>query len=118
MKEFERMKEMNKVSRNTQNTKRMASYAAWIAIFGMASSAYAVEANSPVFRLSMKDDGVRLSAGNETLTYSSQWIGEDPSATIVITDNGTGTGGDSIMQLDNCILSGFLRDFFQFRVYS
>ena len=80
---------MNKVSRNTQNTKRMASYAAWIAIFGMASSACAAEGASPVFRLSMKDDGVRLSAGNETLTYSSNWIGEDPSATVVITDNGT-----------------------------
>ena len=32
-----------------------------------------VEATSPVFALSLKHDGVRQSAGVETLTYSSQW---------------------------------------------
>ena len=48
-----------------------------LAIFGMALSSYAgvVEATSPVFGLSVKYDGVRQSAGTETLTYSSQWDG-------------------------------------------
>ena len=97
MKEFERMKKMNTANnmevRNAPNTRksvltRLFLRVAWLAIFGMTSSAYAVEATSPVFSLSMKHDGVRISAGNETLAYSSQWIGDDPSATVVIADNG------------------------------
>ena len=60
-----------------------------LAIFGMAFSSHAgvVEATSPVFGLSLKSDGVRQSAGNETLTYSSQWDGGD-GATVTIAENG------------------------------
>ena len=60
-----------------------------LAIFGMALSSYAgvVEATSPVFGLSLKHDGVRQSAGAETLTYSSQWDGGD-GATVTIAQDG------------------------------
>ena len=47
----------------------------WFVMICAAFSSYAgvVEATSPVFALSLKHDGVRQSAGAETLTYSSQW---------------------------------------------
>ena len=40
-----------------------------------------------MFRLSLKSDGVRQSAGAETLTYSSRWNGGD-GATVTIAENG------------------------------
>ena len=46
-----------------------------------------MEATSPVFRLSLKSDGVRQSAGAETLTYSSRWNGGD-GATVTIAERG------------------------------
>ena len=60
-----------------------------LAIFGVTLSSYAgaVEATSPVFGLSVKHDGIRQSAGNETLTYSSLWDGGD-GATVTIAENG------------------------------
>ena len=66
MKEFERMKEMKMFINH--GIHRLASLT--LAIFGMAFSSYAgaVEATSPVFGLSLKSDGVRQSAGVETLT--------------------------------------------------
>ena len=109
MKEFERMNEMDilnkeplselrakpelrrdaKAAANTQKgvLKGLFSCVAWLAILGMASSLYAVEATSQVFRLSVKHDGVRASAGAETLTYSSQWDGGE-GATVTIAENG------------------------------
>jgi hypothetical protein len=44
----------------------------WYVMICAAFSSYAgvVEATSPVFALSLKHDGVRQSAGAETLTYS------------------------------------------------
>ena len=96
MKEFERIIEMNVVNnkepRNTPNTRKgvlkgLFSCVAWLAILGMASSLYAVEATSQVFRLSVKHDGVRASAGAETLTYSSQWDGGE-GATVTIAQDG------------------------------
>ena len=54
----------------------------WYVMICAAFSSYAgvVEATSPVFALSLKHDGVRQSAGAETLTYSSQWDGGDACA--------------------------------------
>ena len=61
----------------------------WFVMICAAFSSYAgaVEATSPVFGLSVKHDGVRQSAGTETLTYSSQWDGGD-GATVTIAENG------------------------------
>ena len=58
-------------------------------LFGFVGLSYAgaVEATSPVFGLSVKHDGVRQSAGAETLTYSSQWDGGE-GATVTIAENG------------------------------
>ena len=85
MKEFERINEMKMFINH--GIHRLASLT--LAIFGMAFSSYAgaVEATSPVFGLSLKHDGVRQSAGAETLTYSSQWDGSD-GATVTIAENG------------------------------
>jgi hypothetical protein len=85
MKEFERINEMKMFI--THGIDRLASLT--LAIFGMAFSSYAgaEEATSPVFCLSLKSDGVRQSAGAETLTYSSQWDGGD-GATVTIAENG------------------------------
>ena len=52
-----------------------------------SSHAGVVEATSPVFGLSVKHDGVRQSAGAETLTYSSLWDGGE-GATVTIAENG------------------------------
>ena len=101
MKEFERIIEMNVVNnkepRNTQNTRKgvlnrvfsCISCVLWFVMICAAFSSYAgsVEATSPVFGLSLKSDGVRQSAGAETLTYSSQWDGGD-GATVTIAENG------------------------------
>ena len=54
--------------------------AAMTAFIGLAES-------SAPFRLSLKRDGVRQSAGAETLTYSSQWDGSE-GATVTIAQNG------------------------------
>ena len=61
----------------------------WFVMICAAFSSYAgaVEATSPVFGLSVKHDGVRQSAGVETLTYSSQWDGGD-GATVTIAQDG------------------------------
>ena len=61
----------------------------WYVMICAAFSSYAgvEEATSPVFALSLKHDGVRQSAGAETLTYSSQWDGGD-GATVTIGENG------------------------------
>ena len=81
MKDFERLIEMNVVNnkepRNTQMgvLNRVFSCVLWFMMICSALSSYAgvVEATSPVFGLSLKSDGVRQSAGAETLTYSSLW---------------------------------------------
>jgi hypothetical protein len=85
MKEFERINEMKMFINH--GIHKLASLT--LAIFGMAFSSYvgAVEATSPVFGLSVKHDGVRQSAGVETLTYSSQWDGGE-GATVTIAENG------------------------------
>ena len=98
MKEFERRIEMNVVNnkepRNTPNTRkgvvnRVFSCILWFVMICGAFSSYAgvVEATSPVFGLSVKHDGIRQSAGVETLTYSSQWDGGE-GATVTIAENG------------------------------
>ena len=59
-------------------------------VFGIiaAMTAFVGQAESSTpFRLSLKSDGVRQSAGDETLTYSSQWDGGD-GATVTIAENG------------------------------
>ena len=110
MKEFERIIEMNVVNnkepRNTPNTRkcvvnRVFSCISWFVMICAAFSSYAgvVEATSSVFSLSVKHDGVRQSAGAETLTYSSQWDGGD-GATVTIAENGAvvadGLSGEGI----------------------
>ena len=95
MKDFERLIEMNVVNnkepRNTQTgvLNRVFSCVLWFMMICSALSSYAgvVEATSPVFGLSLKSDGVRQSAGAETLTYSSLWDGGD-GATVTIAENG------------------------------
>lgn len=87
----------NKEPRNTQNTRKgvlnrvfsCISCVLWFVMICATLSSYAgaVEATSPVFGLSVKHDGVRTSLGAETLTYSSQWDG-DEGATVTIAENG------------------------------
>ena len=55
-------------------------------IAAMAAFVGQAESSAP-FRLSLKSDGVRQSAGAETLTYSSQWDGGE-GATVTIAENG------------------------------
>ena len=55
--------------------------------FGGAVKAATVSATTDAFRLSIKHDGIRESAGDETLTYSSQWDGGD-GATVTIAQDG------------------------------
>ena len=43
------------------------------------------ESSAP-FRLSLKRDGVRASAGTEMLTYSSQWDGGDGASVTIAQD--------------------------------
>ena len=54
---------------------------------GGAANAVTVTATTEPFRLSIKHDGIRQSAGDETLTYSSQWDGGD-GATVTIAQDG------------------------------
>ena len=56
-------------------------------LLGGAASAATVTATTDAFRLSIKHDGIRQSAGNETLTYSSQWDGGE-GATVTIAQDG------------------------------
>ena len=55
-------------------------------IAAMAAFVGQAESSAP-FRLSLKSDGVRQSAGVETLTYSSQWDGGE-GATVTIAQDG------------------------------
>ena len=59
--------------------------------FGGGAEAAVVEATTPAFRLSVKHDGIRQSAGDETLTYSSQWDGGE-GATVKIAQDGASRG--------------------------
>ena len=62
-----------------------------LAMVGMlwcgGAQAAVVETTTTAFRLSIKHDGIRQSAGDETLTYSSQWDGGD-GATVTIAQDG------------------------------
>ena len=60
-----------------------------LAIWGMvfAANAATVTATTEAFRLSIKHDGIRQSAGDETLTYSGLWDG-DEGATVTIAQDG------------------------------
>ena len=81
MKEFERINEMKMfINHGIHRIHRMMVSIA--VLFGVVGSSYAgvVKATSPVFGLSVKHDGVRRSAGAETLTYSSQCDGGDACA--------------------------------------
>ena len=88
MKEFERINEM-KMFINHGIYRIHGMMVSITVLFGFVGLSYAgaVEATSPVFGLSLKSDGVRQSAGVETLTYSSQWDGGD-GATVTIAENG------------------------------
>lgn len=57
-------------------------------MIGGVVNAATVTATTDAFRLSIKHDGVRESAGDETLTYSSRWDGGD-GATVTIAQDGT-----------------------------
>ena len=93
--EFERINEMKVCDKRNHEIHQihksgvLKSLFSWFIMICAAFSAYAeaVEATSPVFGLSLKHDGVRQSAGTETLTYSSQWDGGD-GATVTIAENG------------------------------
>jgi hypothetical protein len=95
MKEFERIIEMNVCDKRNHEIHQihksgvLKSLFSWFIMICAVFSSYAgvVEATSPVFGLSLKSDGVRQSAGAETLTYSSQWDGGD-GATVTIAENG------------------------------
>ena len=101
MKEFERIIEMKVCDKRNHEIHQIhksgvlkslfscVSCILWFIMICAALSSYAgaVEATSPVFGLSVKHDGVRQSAGAETLTYSSQWDGGD-GATVTIAENG------------------------------
>ena len=54
-----------------------------------AGTAYGATAESEPFRLSLKADGVRDSAGNETLAYSSLWAGSGAGTTTLRQDGET-----------------------------
>ena len=56
-------------------------------LLGGATNAATVTATTDAFRLSIKHDGIRQSAGDETLTYSSKWDGGD-GATVTIAQDG------------------------------
>ena len=56
-----------------------------ISFAGLAATSAAVE--TPAFGLSIKNDGIRMSEGAETLTYSSLWDG-DEDATVTISQDG------------------------------
>ena len=70
---------------------RFAAGASMLACLGMllggVANAAAVTATTGAFRLSIKHDGIRQSAGNETLTYSSLWDGGE-GATVTIAQDG------------------------------
>ena len=90
MKEFEEFERINEMKMFINHgIHRIYGMMVSIAVlFGFVGLFYAgvVEAASPVFGLSLKSDGVRQSAGNETLTYSSQWDGGD-GVTVTIAEN-------------------------------
>lgn len=94
MKEFERINVVNVINnkepRNTHKgvlNRVFSCISCVLCLAALSSYAGAVEATSSVFGLSLKSDGVRQSAGAETLTYSSQWDGGD-GATVTIAENG------------------------------
>ena len=53
---------------------------------GGAANAATVTATTEPFRLSIKHDGIRQSAGDETLMYSSQWDGGDGASVTIAQD--------------------------------
>ena len=55
---------------------------------GAANAVTRVTAETEPFRLSIKHDGVRVSGGEETLTYGATWHGGD-GATVTLTQDGT-----------------------------
>ena len=67
---------------------RLAALTLAILGMGFAANAATVTATTDAFRLSIKHDGIRQSAGDETLTYSSLWDGGE-GATVTIAQDGT-----------------------------
>jgi len=74
---------------NKHGVARMAAVAFSLlgVCFGGGAQATTATATTDAFRLSIKHDGIRQSAGDETLTYSSLWDG-DAGAMVTITQDG------------------------------
>ena len=70
---------------------RTPKLAMQVALLGMllggVTNAATMTATTDAFRLSIKHDGIRHSAGDETLTYSSQWDGGE-GTTVAIAQDG------------------------------
>jgi len=82
---IERDDEITRRSESLMEVKKSLSLAITIvALTNMLSAA--TESQSDTFRLSIKHDGIRQSAGDETLVYSSQWDGGDDAAVTIAQD--------------------------------
>lgn len=58
-----------------------------LALVGEAATSVTTE--TPEFALSIKHDGMRMSHGAETLTYSSRWDGDEESTVTLAQDGAT-----------------------------
>ena len=69
-------------------SRRVATLAMGVLSAFASVAGTSVTMETPAFALSIKHDGVRASAGAETLTYSTLWDGGDGS-TATISQDGT-----------------------------
>lgn len=97
--EFERMNVMNLLNFNFGRSKLVAITLSCMGVLlSDVSHAVTVEAASPLFKLSLQEDGIRQSTGVETLTFGSTWDGDENSTVtiaqdgVTIAENLTGEG--------------------------